>query len=87
MLEGKCLKCGTRRVGQALRNPRHQSCPRCGTALAITEGGYRVFKSYSPFTAEEYLINPSTNVSPSSDKEEDVVNQQEWDILEPNTLV
>ena len=71
MLEGKCLKCGTRFVGWALLSPRNQTCPRCGAGLEITEDGHRVYQGYSPFTAERYLINPPSNVPPSGDKEKE----------------
>jgi hypothetical protein len=69
MLEGKCSKCGTYRIGWALRFPRHQICPKCGAALVITLDGQRISKGYSPFTAEEYTINLPTNISPSHEKE------------------
>ncbi len=71
ILEGKCPKCGTRRIGLALRNPRHQTCPKCGTGLEITNGGRKVSTGYSPFTAEKYLINPPTNIPSPHDKEKD----------------
>ncbi len=71
MLEGKCPKCGTHRIGFALRNPRHQTCPKCGAGLEITNGGRRIFKGYSPFTAERYLISPPTNVPSPNDKAKD----------------
>ncbi len=58
MLEGRCPKCGTRRVGWALRFPRYQSCPQCGTGLEITENGQPIGQGYSPFTADEYVIKP-----------------------------
>lgn len=70
MIEGKCSKCGTYRIGWSLLNTRHQTCPKCGAGLEITEDGRRVFRGYSPFTAERYLINPPTNV-PSPDKEKE----------------
>jgi len=69
MLEGKCPKCGTYRVGWSLLNPRHQTCPTCGAGLEITEDGHRVATGYSPFTAERYRINLPTNVPSSHDKE------------------
>ena len=68
MLEGRCLKCGIHFVGWALLSPRNQTCPKCGAGLEITEDGNRVYRGYSPFTAERYLINPPTNVPPSHDK-------------------
>ncbi len=71
MLEGKCSKCGVYRVGWALRFPRHQSCPKCGTGLEITEDGRRVAKGYSPFTAEKYVINLPNNIPSPPDKEEE----------------
>ena len=69
MLEGKCPKCGTRYYGWALCNPRHQTCSKCGVALEITEDGGRVFRGYSPFTAEKHFIDVPTKVPPSGDKE------------------
>ena len=62
MFEGLCPNCGAKYFGWALRWPRHQSCPRCGTALEITEDG-RKFTGYSPFTAEEYTINPPSSAA------------------------
>ena len=55
---GVCPKCGTKRVGQALRNPRHQACPKCGTGLEITEDGKHMVSGFSPFTADQYIIKP-----------------------------
>ena len=63
MLEGKCPKCGRCFIGWALLNPRHQTCPKCGVGLEITEGGRRILKGYSPFTAEKYLIDLPNDVS------------------------
>ncbi len=37
MFEGKCLKCGARYFGWALRNPKHQRCDKCGGKLQITD--------------------------------------------------
>ena len=70
MLEGKCPRCGAYYHGWALLNPRHQSCPKCGVGLEITEDGQRLFIGYSPFTGERYLVNP-TNVPSSLDRERD----------------
>ena len=70
MLEGKCPKCGFHRVGWALRNPRHQTCPKCGVELEITEDGRMVSKGYSPFTAKRYSISQFTNIPTSSSEEE-----------------
>ena len=58
-LEGICVKCGTHRIGNALRFPRHQVCPKCGAGLEIIESGRRTGKGFSPFTAEKYVLNPS----------------------------
>ena len=76
MLEGKCPKCGTQYFGWALRWPRHQTCPKCGIALKITQDG-RSFEGYSPFNAEKYSINPPTNVPLHDDKEKDSPVQKE----------
>ncbi len=79
MLEGKCPKCGTHRIGFALRNPRHQTCPKCGAGLEITNGARRIFKGYSPLTAERYLISPPSNVPSPDDKEKDSHRQKKSD--------
>ena len=67
MLEGCCPKCGTRRVGWALRFARYQSCPRCGAGLEITENGQPIGQGYSPFTADEYVIKPHDKVPAEED--------------------
>jgi len=69
MLEGCCPKCGTRRVGWALRFPRYQSCPECGTGLEITENGQPIGRGYSPFTAEEYIIRPRTKIPAEEERD------------------
>ena len=39
LLKGKCPKCGREYIiGWALCNPEHQTCPKCGAKLEITEG-------------------------------------------------
>ena len=70
MLEGKCPKCGAYFVGWALRNPRHQSCPRCGIGLEITLNG-RTVQGYSPFAAEEYVIDVPDEAHPVEDRPDD----------------
>jgi hypothetical protein len=68
MLQGKCPKCGTYYYGWSLINPRHQSCPKCGVGLEITEDGHRLFIGYSPFIGERYFFNPA-NAPSFLDKE------------------
>ena len=70
MLEGRCPKCGTYRIGWSLLNPRNQTCPKCGAALEITEDGRKISTGYSPFTAERYFINAPTNIPSHHDKKE-----------------
>ena len=70
MLQGKCPKCGTQYHGWALLNPRHQSCPRCGVGLEITDGN-KVIEGYSAFNAEKLFPGPAAAVYPSHDKTED----------------
>ena len=70
IIVGKCPKCGTHRIGFALLNPRHQTCPNCGAGLEIANGARKVSKGYSPFTAERYLISPPRNVPSADDKEQ-----------------
>ena len=50
------MKCGTRRFGWALLNPQHQTCPKCGAGLNITQDGRPIATGYSPFQAEKYVI-------------------------------
>jgi len=71
MLEGKCPKCGRCFMGWALLTPRHQTCPRCGMGLEITDGGRKILTGYSPFSAERYLINPPRDVAASGDKKKE----------------
>jgi hypothetical protein len=56
LIEGRCLRCGIRRVGWALLNPRNQTCPKCGAGLEITQDGRPITTGYSPFQAEKYVI-------------------------------
>ncbi len=79
MLEGKCPKCGYRRIGWALRFPRHQTCPRCGIGLEITEDGRNFFTGYSPFTADKYSIDLPDNVSQSHDEEKEILKEDKRD--------
>jgi len=69
MIEAKCPRCGAYYCGWALLNPRHQTCSKCGVALEITEHGRRVFKGYSPFTAEKLIGDLSADVPSPPDKE------------------
>ena len=70
MLEGKCPKCGFYRIGWALRNPRHQTCPKCGVGLEITDG-HTVSTGYSPFTAESSFVD-----TPPAVEEEESEHEQ-----------
>ena len=55
---GVCPKCGIKKIGYALNNPRHQMCPKCGTGLKITEGEKQSpSDGYSPFIANEYFLD------------------------------
>jgi hypothetical protein len=75
--ESTCSKCGTRRIGWALRNPRYQTCPKCGAALEIKDSGGRVSTGHSPFIVHEHLIDRQTDVSPSCDtKQENCVDRE-----------
>ena len=53
MPRGRCPKCGFEYRGWALHNPRHQTCPKCGEALIITDSDGTIFQGYSPFEAEK----------------------------------
>jgi len=61
--EGRCPKCGLRYRGWALRNPRHQTCPKCGRGLEIKNSNGTISKGYSPFNGEGYLLNPPGKVT------------------------
>lgn len=56
--EGRCPNCGLRFHGWALRNLRHQACPKCGRGLDIKSSDGTISKGYSPFDAEGYSLNP-----------------------------
>ena len=71
MIEGKCPKCGYYRLGWALLNPRHQTCPKCGIGLEITEDGRKVTTGYSPFSADRYLTKPPDGVTTADNKKTD----------------
>ena len=66
-LEGICSKCGTHRIGNALRFPQHQVCPKCGTGLEIIESGRRKGTGYSPFTADKYTLDIHEKTPKSTD--------------------
>jgi len=40
MPEAKCPKCGYHRYGWALTEPEHQTCPKCGTKLEISQADF-----------------------------------------------
>jgi len=63
MPRGRCPKCGFEYRGWALHNPRHQTCPKCGEALIITDSDGTIFQGYSPFEAEKNLIIPPDKVA------------------------
>ncbi len=71
MLEGFCPKCGTHRIGHALRIPRYQTCHKCGAGLEITENGRRIGTGFSPFTADKYLPKPPEKVPKSEEQNEE----------------
>ena len=71
MLEGKCLKCGTQQIGWALLNLRHQTCPKCGSGFQISDGGRVIYEGYSPFTADEYLLDEPSDVGHPKDEEKE----------------
>ena len=71
MLEGKCPKCGTHRIGWALRNARHQTCPKCGVGLEIRNGDRIISKGYSPFTADKYVLKPPRDIVHPKPKDKD----------------
>ena len=63
MPEGRCPKCGLQYHGWALRNPRHQTCPKCGRGLEIKNSNGTISEGYSPFNAEGYRLNPPGKVT------------------------
>ncbi len=68
LIEGCCPRCGIYRVGWALLNPRHQTCPKCGEGLKITENGQPVATGYSPFHADKYVIKPPDGATSPEEK-------------------
>ena len=76
ILEGYCPKCGTRRIGQALRIPQYQACYRCGTELEIIDNGRQIGTGFSPFTSDKYLPKPPDRVSKSEEQSEEKGKEQ-----------
>ena len=68
---GVCPKCGTKRMGHALRFPRYQACPKCGAGLEIIEDGKHVGSGFSPFTADQIDIKPKDKTSESKKQVEE----------------
>ena len=64
MFEGKCPKCGSHYWGWALTKPQHKFCSKCGSCLAITEGG-QALGGYGPSLAQESVINAPAMSFPS----------------------
>jgi hypothetical protein len=54
MLEGKCLRCGSRYYGWALGSPRKQTCESCGGALEVSCEKGKPFTGYSYFATPKY---------------------------------
>ena len=71
MLSGICPKCGYQCVGWALQFPRNQACPKCGSGLDIMQNGRKVADGYSPFTAEEYNVEPTHDAAATEDRKKD----------------
>jgi hypothetical protein len=51
-----------------LKNPRNQSCAKCGTGLLISEDGKKIIDGYSPFAAEEYKFKATSQTAPEPEK-------------------
>ena len=68
---GFCPKCGTKRIGHALRIPRYQACPKCGVGLEITEDGKYFGSGFSPFTADEIDTQPKDKASETKEQVEE----------------
>ena len=79
MLEGRCPKCGLRYFGWGLRYSRYQTCSKCGVALEIIADGGKVSKGYSPFTAQEHVVIPPTDVPAGESAAKDRQVQSELD--------
>ena len=60
---GVCPNCGSQHHGWALLNPRHQSCPKCGSGLRISADG-QVFEGYSPFNAQKLTTERKAEIPP-----------------------
>jgi DNA-directed RNA polymerase subunit RPC12/RpoP len=76
MLESYCPKCGTRRIGQALRIPEYQTCYRCGAKLEIMDDGRQIGTDFSPFTADKYPPQPPDEGSKSDEQSEEKGKEQ-----------
>ncbi len=76
MLEGYCPKCGTRRIGQALRIPEYQTCCRCGAELEVMDNRRQISTGFSPFTSNKYLPKPPDKVSKSDEQSKEKDKEQ-----------
>jgi transcription initiation factor IIE alpha subunit len=56
MLEGRCPNCGHHCYGWVLRDPLHQTCPKCGSRLEIKDSGSRISEGCSPSTIDRSLL-------------------------------
>ena len=68
---GFCPKCGTKRMGHALRISRYQACPKCGAGLEIIVDGKHVGSGFSPFTADRLNTKPIDPASKTKEETED----------------
>ncbi len=68
MPDGYCSKCGTHRIGQALRIPEYQTCYRCGAELEVMDNGRQIGNDFSPFTSDKYLPKPPDKVTKSDEQ-------------------
>ena len=55
-------------LGLVVKEPRNQSCEKCGTGLLISEDGKKIVQGYSPFTAEEYKFKSPSQATPEPEK-------------------
>ena len=57
VLEGNCPQCGYNYAGWALRHRQHQTCPKCGAELKITNGGQMFIKPNNSSMFKKRIID------------------------------
>ena len=57
VFEGNCPQCRYHYIGWALRHRQHQTCPKCGAELKITNGSQMVIMPNKVSAFKKRVIN------------------------------